>query len=83
MLTPSSILLPSPVLCIKVRPRFSFKLPLFNSINTITIINITNIVKVREGKESVATREPDLKKELKRGSMKEKWGLTLVHRSCW
>ena len=45
--------------------------------------SVTNIVKVREGKESVATREPDLKKELKRGSMKEKWGLTLVHRSCW
>merc|ERR1719245_1536059 len=39
-----------------------------------------DIVKVREEKESVATREPDLKKELKRGSMKEKWGLTLVHR---
>ena len=38
-------------------------------------------MKVREGKESVATREPDLKKELKRGSMKEKWGLTLVHRT--
>ena len=45
--------------------------------------SVTNIVKVREGKETVATREPDLKKELKRGSMKEKWGLTLVHRSCW
>jgi len=40
-----------------------------------------DVVKVREGKESVATREPDLKKELKRGSMKEKWGLTLVHRT--
>ena len=48
--------------------------------NYLIIPNITNIVKVREGKESVATREPDLKKELKRGSMKEKWGLTLVHR---
>ena len=45
--------------------------------------SVTNIVKVREGKETVATREPDLKKELKRGSMKEKWGLTLVQRSCW
>ena len=51
--------------------------------NYLIIPNITNIVKVREGKESVATREPDPKKELKRGSMKEKWGLTLVHRSCW
>ena len=43
--------------------------------------SVTNIVKVREGKETVATREPDLKKELKRGSMKEKWGLTLIHRT--
>ena len=49
--------------------------------NYLIIPNITNIVKVREGKESVATREPDLKMELKRGSMKEKWGLTLVHRT--
>ena len=35
---------------------------------------------VKEGKEAVETREPDIRKELKRGSMKEKWGLTVVHR---
>jgi len=38
------------------------------------------VVKVKEGKEAVPTREPDLKMELKRGSMRDKWGLTLVHR---
>ena len=37
-------------------------------------------MKVKEGKEAVPTREPDLKMELKRGSMRDKWGLTLVHR---
>ena len=35
---------------------------------------------MKEGKEAVPTREPDLKMELKRGSMRDKWGLTLVHR---
>ena len=39
------------------------------------------VVKVKEGKEAVATREPDMKMELKRGSMRDKWGLTLVHRT--
>merc|ERR1719331_811701 len=38
------------------------------------------VVKVKEGKEAVPTREPDLRMELKRGSMRDKWGLTLVHR---
>ena len=41
---------------------------------------LTFFVKVKEGKEAVPTREPDLKMELKRGSMRDKWGLTLVHR---
>ena len=30
--------------------------------------------------EKIKTREPDIVKEMKRGSMKEKWGLSLVYR---
>ena len=54
---------------VKVHLKYSRKL-LFN----------LHLHQVKEGKEAVATREPDMKKELKRGSMKEKWGLTVVHR---
>ena len=80
-----SLLIPKLLILIKINTMY-----LIVNINTILrvivrglliITSVTNIVKVREGKESVATREPDLKKELKRGSMKEKWGLTLVHRT--
>ena len=35
---------------------------------------------MKEDKEKAATREPHVKKELKRGSMREKWGISLVHR---
>jgi len=36
--------------------------------------------KIQLAVEKAETTEPELKKELKRGSMKEKWGLTLVYR---
>jgi len=36
--------------------------------------------KVKEGKEKTITREPDVRKELKRGSMRDKWGISLVYR---
>ena len=37
-------------------------------------------MKIQLAVEKAETTEPELKKELKRGSMKEKWGLTLVYR---
>ena len=41
---------------------------------------VINKPKVQSAAEKAKTTEADLKKELKRGSMKEKWGLTLAYR---
>jgi len=38
-------------------------------------------VKIQEDKVKTVTREPDVRKELKRGSMRDKWGISLVYRS--
>ena len=41
---------------------------------------VINKPKVQSATEKAKTTEADFKKELKRGSMKEKWGLTLAYR---
>ena len=46
----------------------------------VIFVKVTNKPKLILETEKAQTREPELKKELKRGSMKEKWGLSLVYR---
>ena len=46
----------------------------------VIFVKVTNKPKQILETEKAPTREAEVKKELKRGSMKEKWGLSLVYR---
>ena len=46
----------------------------------VIFVKVINKPKLSVESEKAKTRDADVKKELKRGSMKEKWGLSLVYR---